>query len=105
MPIIPMNQTVTIHRPGGKDDWGRKIPGETIVLHCRAEETTEVITNQYGEEATATLKLYFDKLADIRYDDTIEYVNELGVAVSRKPQRIEVKRWLSSQPALTVVYV
>ncbi len=105
MAIIPMNQTVTVTKPGARDDWGNVMPGVNITLKCRAEETTETVTNQYGEEAVATVKLLIDKLADIRYDDTISYTNELGVKVERKPQRIAVTRWPSGKAALTAVYL
>lgn len=105
MPIVPMKQAVEVAKPGARDDWGNTQPGVTLSYNCRAEETVETVTNQYGEEAVATVKLLFDKLADIRYDDTITYENEIGVTVARKPQRIEIIRWPSGKAAITKVYL
>ena len=105
MAIVPLKQTAIIHKPGGKDDWGRDLPGETIVLKCRADERTEVVKNQLGEEVVSSVQLMFDKLPDISYDDTIEFTNELGVTVKRKPVNIEPIRAINGKPMLTAVYL
>lgn len=100
-----MKQTVTIRRPDGRDDWGNPIPGETYEYPCRVDEKTQVITNQYGEEAVSSAEIMLWKLVDIRYDDVIEFTNELGVTIKRKPVKIEPLRWFDGKPRYTVVYV
>ncbi|MDP1503162.1 hypothetical protein [Bacillus velezensis] len=46
-----------------------------------------------------------DKLADIRYTDTLSFTNELGETIERKPKEINVKRQVSGKPILTEVIV
>ncbi|TWJ96521.1 hypothetical protein CHCC20487_0851 [Bacillus licheniformis] len=46
-----------------------------------------------------------DKLADIRYSDTILFTNELGETIARKPKEINVRRHVSGKPILTEVIV
>ncbi|MFV4885084.1 hypothetical protein RY279_06390 [Bacillus velezensis] len=46
-----------------------------------------------------------DKLAGIRYTDTLAFTNELGEIIERKPKEINVKRHVSGKPILTEVVV
>jgi hypothetical protein len=105
MAIIPLKQSVTVRKAGASDGWGREVDGEEITLKARVVETTKVVTGPGGEEAVASLEITLDKLADVSYNDTINYSNELGVAVARRPLKIEVKRNFAGKPLLTVVYV
>lgn len=100
-----MKQTILVRRPDGKNDWGTPIPGGTFKYPCRVDEKTQVITNQYGEEAVSSAEIMLWKLVDIRYDDTIEFTNELGVTIKRKPVKIEPLRWFNGKARYTVVYV
>ncbi|MGF9711627.1 hypothetical protein [Paenibacillus naphthalenovorans] len=105
MPIIPMKQTVTVTKAGASDGWGKTAPGADITYKARVVEETNVVTNQAGEEAVASLRITFDKLPDITYDDAITYTNELGVTVKRPPVSIKVKRGMGGKPLITEVYV
>lgn len=105
MAIIPLKQTVTVTKPGKDDGWGGKEPGAVVTYKARVSEETNVVTNQYGEEATTSLRIILDKLPDVSYDDVITYRNELGVKVERKPVSIEVKRGINGKPLLTEVFV
>lgn len=105
MPLIPLKQTVSITKPGTDDGWGGTTPGVVVPYKARVSEETNVVTNQYGEEATTSLRIIFDKLPDVSYDDVITYTNELGVTVERKPVSIEVKRGINGKPLLTEVFV
>ncbi|MCR9040860.1 MULTISPECIES: hypothetical protein [Bacillus] len=53
----------------------------------------------------ATARILVDKLADIRYTDTLAFTNELGETIVRKPKEINVKRHVSGKPILTEVVV
>lgn len=105
MAVIPLKQSVDITKAGVSDGWGNVIPGEVITLRARVTEETNIVTNQAGEEAVASIRIILDKLADVSYNDVITYTNELDVTVSRRPLKIEVKRWLSARAILTEVYV
>lgn len=105
MAIIPLKQRALIYKPDTINDWGEVIPQDPIELKCRAVEQTEVVKNQLGEEVVSGVKLMFDKLPDIRYDDVINYTNELGVAVERNPIKIEPIRMVNGKAVLTNVHM
>lgn len=106
MPLIPMNQKITIVRAGEEDEWGDPItPSQRIALKCRVVEESKIVQNSIGEEAVAGMKVSLDKLVDVRYSDKIEYTNELSQTVTKSPIRIAVVRMPSGKPIMTKVYV
>lgn len=105
MPMVPMKQTALVHKPGHQDDWGNVMPGETITMKCRADERTQVVQNQLGAEVVSSVQFLFDKIPNISYDDVIEYTNEIGVTVKRKPVNIEPIRMPNGKPTMTAVYI
>lgn len=105
MAILPLKQTVTVTRQGEVDEWGEGGTTETFTLKCRVDEGSELVQNRLGEEVVAGASILFGKLVDIRYEDTIEYTNELNITISRSPIRISVTRNIGGKPWLTEVYV
>lgn len=104
MALVPLKQVIHVIRQVDEDKYGEPIYAAPIPLKCRAEETVNQVTNQLGEEVISGLLVYLDKLADIRYSDEIEYTNELGLIVKRKPIKIEPIRMFSGKAAMTLVY-
>jgi len=86
------------------DEWGNGTESSPYTLSARVDETTMVVPNQLGNETVSGMLIWLDKLAAITYDDTIEYTNELGVTVKRKPLKIEPFRGISGKAEMTVVY-
>lgn len=105
MAIIPLKQRATVHKPTIVDDWGEVTAEPPSTLKCRADEKTEVVKNPQGDEVVSGVQLLFDKLPNITYDDVIEFTNEIGVAVKRKPVKIEPIRMINGKPTLTAVYL
>lgn len=111
MPLVPMKQSVTIGRDDGPlDRWGKATKRKTFTLPCRFDEGSFLVEekssgNVTSQTSVATGRIFFDKLADIRYTDDITYVNELNISVTRKPKKINVKRSNSGKPVLTEVYI
>jgi hypothetical protein len=105
MALVPLKQKITVHRGGGKDEWGYPIPGETFEYKARVDEKTEKVLNQAGEEAVTGVEIMLDRLADVRYSDEIEYMDELGRQTKRKPVKIEPVRMINGKAVLTVVYL
>ena len=105
MALVPLKQKITIHRGGGTDDWGYPLPGEIIEHKARVDEKTETVVTPAGEEAVTGVQVWLDKLADIRYSDVIEYVDELGRQTKRKPIKIEPVRMINGKAVITVVYL
>lgn len=104
MPLIPLKQTVKVTRRSGFDEWGESAGESTVIMKCRVDEIEQVVTNQLGEEAQSSMQLIFNKLADIQYEDEIEYTNELGHVFRREPIKIEPIRMINGKPTLTFVY-
>jgi hypothetical protein len=117
MPIIPMKQEITVVRAqvdaeGNPllDDWGNPLPDTPITLKCRIDEgsTLSKVRSEgvsKGEETIADAKILLDKLADIRYTDTVSFTNELGETITRQPKEINVKRGIGGKPMLTEVLI
>lgn len=104
MALIPLKQRIKVYPVGEKDEWGNSAEPEPYTLKARVDEETTVVQNRLGEEAVSGMTIMLDKLAAITYDDTIEYTNELGVTVKRKPIKIEPVRLPSGKPTLTTIY-
>ncbi|WP_431819262.1 hypothetical protein LWL40_27460 (plasmid) [Bacillus thuringiensis] len=110
MAMIPLRQTVTRYRKQGElDIWGNPEETEVTELKCRAEEgshtTIDRQSQMQGAVIVVDLKLVMDKLADIGYEDELEYVNEAGTVHRGKPRNITIKRDFTGKPLLTWVYV
>ncbi|MEC0756191.1 hypothetical protein P8884_21075 [Bacillus haynesii] len=112
MAIVPMRQTITVERDGSGelDSWGNPIKIEPFAIKCRVDEGSRISLSRSSgviksEESVVTARILIDKLADIRYSDTILFTNELGETIARKPKEINVRRHVSGKPILTEVIV
>lgn len=109
MAIIPLKQTVKIYKKSGLDEWGNPISLPPVTLRCRIDEgsyaTNDQQAAQQGRVVVATARVLLDKLVDVSYDDELEYVDELGRTIRRKPLKINVKRDLGGKPLLTEVFL
>ena len=104
MALIPLKQTVTITPPGVTDEWGNSVAGAPYTLKARVDEYVKEVVNAAGDEVLAGFEITFNKIPDITYDHTIEYTDELGVTIKRKPIRIERVRMPNGKATLTAVY-
>lgn len=110
MSWVPLKQTVTIHRSKGEDEYGRPLSPEIFELPCRVDEGAFLVEyrtsgNISSREVVAEARIIFDKLADIKYTDQIEYRNELDEIIKKPPQKISIKRHINTKPILTEVFV
>jgi len=113
MAVIPFKQTVIRVRKEG-DEWEGTQTDDRVELKCRVDEGTKLVRslsgsngvqNNTASEVVSIADIYFDKLADIRLTDVLEYTNELGITRTYPPLTIEIKRSISGKPILTVVSV
>lgn len=107
MAIIPLKQKASVRKyiADNNDGWATDDYAEPVEYAVRATERFEVVTNQLGEEATASVKLLFDKMPDINYNDIVSYTNELGVTIERKPISIKYTRMINGKPTLTSMFL
>lgn len=107
MPLIPLKQDVYVRKNISEkhNGWNQKDYADPVLYKVRATEKIEVVTNERGEEKTATVKLMFDKLPDITYKDLISFTNELGVTIEREPLSIKPIRMVNGKPALTTIHL
>jgi len=111
MALIPLNQKVLIHKRvegnAGLDRWGNPVVSAPIVMKARVDEGSFVTSDQEsyvtGKVVVFEIRVFLDGLANISYDDEIEFTNELGITVKRKPSRIKVKRNFAGNPDMTEV--
>lgn len=109
MALIPLNQYVTLYKQSGNelDEWGNPIPADPVVLDARVDEGTFVTNDKEsyvtGKVVVAQVRVLLDGLADISYDDELEFVNELGQSIRRKPLKITIKRDFFGNPNMTEV--
>ncbi|MDT2295666.1 hypothetical protein P7H15_26505 [Paenibacillus larvae] len=92
MPLIPMRQTLQVERGSGElDKWGNPKPGASTEYKCRADEglfvTDDMQARVTGKSEVANVKFLLDRLADIRPDDHLKYVNELGKKYEGRPKK------------------
>lgn len=107
MAIIPLKQKASVRKyiADNNDGWATDDYAEPIEYAVRATERFEVVTNHLGEEVTASLKLMFDKMPDVGYNDMFSYTNELGHTIERKPISIKYTRMVSGKATLTSVFL
>lgn len=107
MAVIPLKQTASVRKwlATNDDGWAVEDWSEPIAYKVRATEKVEIVTNQLGEEKTASVKLLFDKLPDITYVDEITYINELDVKITRTPLSIKPIRMINGKPTLTAIHL
>ncbi|MEI5921042.1 hypothetical protein WBU96_28320 [Bacillus albus] len=110
MAIVPLKQIVTRRRAiGDLDIWGKPAEIETVELKCRAVEGSHTTTDRNSQVQGATivveLKLLLDKIADIGYEDEIEYINESGTVYKGSPKNIKIQRDFSGKPLMTTVFI
>lgn len=113
MALIPLKQTINLYKAVGHDEWGVMVYAEPIAMKCRVDESTELLDtsgestgltmHEVGGEKSNALSIMFNRYPDISYDDYIEYVNEFGIAIKRKPTKIEPIRLINGKVTLTVV--
>lgn len=107
MAIVPLKQKAFVRKyiADNNDGWATDDYAEPVEYTVRATERFEVVTNQLGEEVTASLKLLFDKMPDVGYDDMFSFTNELGHTIERKPISIKYTRMVNGKVALTSVFL
>lgn len=107
MAIIPLKQKAFVRKyiADSNDGWATDNYAMPVEYAVRATECFEVVKNQLGEEVTASLKLMFDKMPDVGYDDMFSYTNELGHTIERKPISIKYTRMISGKTTLASVFL
>lgn len=105
MAIIPLKQRVTIRRKVAVNEWGESEGVVEVVIKARVDETMSLVTNPQGEEVSSSATIYIDKLANVRYDDVLIFINELGFVTEESPKSIVPKRGMSGKSLITVVSV
>lgn len=115
MPIIPLKQTVTITRVEDRDEWGEPAgESQTFTLRCRIDEGTKLTRSTFlsggqtavsaGEVLEAT-SILLDKYADIRYSDSLTYVDGGGREITGQPIKVTMIRGINGKPVLTEVII
>lgn len=105
MALIPLKQTVLQVTASGEDDYGYPIEVPPVTLKCRFEERSDVVRTPNGDEVTTMGRFMFDKLVQIRYEDTLRFTDDFGNTTDYRPKLITAIRGLNGKRLLTRVDV
>lgn len=105
MTIVIMRDKVKIYKPGPKDKYG-EVSGWLVPVTEKARVTEEMRRerNREGVEVSTSLTVLLGNRANVSYEDEIEYVNELGFVIRKRPIRIVPVPKLSGKADHTAVY-
>lgn len=104
--VVTSGQFITLIHGGVEDGWGQpvNVPPPTN-LDAYVSEEMQTVTNQLGEEAVSQLRVVLDGMVNVSYRDKIQYINEFGTKVERKPLRVIFRKRTDGTPLVTEVYV
>lgn len=105
--LLPMRDLIILSNSGGYDDWGLPIekPPLGIYGNYRYNTTRSKIITDNGDEIVYSADVYLPYDTDISYDTTIQFVDELGTEVAKKPITIQHKRDVWGSPMVLRVVV
>ncbi|MEH7116906.1 hypothetical protein V7128_05690 [Neobacillus vireti] len=102
--MIPVNDTVTIEKAGGLDDWGRPTGVFTETFKCRIDYQTQVIKAENGEDAISKAAILIKGVALVTTNDTVKWSDDYGNHEA-KPLSVSPLKDLSSKVLFTKVVV
>ena len=103
--MIPVPDTITVTKASELDDWGQPLPGQSLTIKCRIDQTSKLVRSQDGKEVVASAVILMLGLVQIRYSDLIEWVDEARNNYAWPPLVVAVIRDLNGKPILTKVVV
>ena len=103
--MIPVPDTITVTNASELDDWGQPLPGQSLAIKCRIDQTSKLVRGQDGKEVVASAVILMLGLVQVRYSDLIEWVDEAGNNYTLPPLVVAVIRDLNGKPILTKVVV
>lgn len=102
--MIPTNDTVTVSKVGGLDDWGRPIETSSVQLECRVDYRTEVVKTDNGEDAVSKAQIMIKGVALVTTDDTVSWTDAYGTHTAN-PLSVSPLKDLSGKVIFTKVVV
>lgn len=103
--MIPLKQTVTVKKSGALDEWGLPTQDESVVYKCRIDDSSELVRDKDGNEVVGRATILIKGVANITYDDVLEWIDDFGNTRLEKPLNILVIKDLSGKPLFTKVVV
>lgn len=105
--VLPMYEKVTLTGGTGLDDWGLPIKGEPVEVdaHYRYNTERKAIATSDGDEVVYTADIYLPFDTGINYDSTVEFIDDLGETVSKKPLSVQHKKDFWGSPVILKVVV
>lgn len=103
--MIPLNNTVTIVRSAGLDDWGESVPGTESTHDCRITDKSEKVVNGNGEEVVGKGTILCRGFVDVKYKDKVRITKPDGTIADESPVSITYKKDLGSKILFTKVVI
>ena len=105
MALIPLKQKAVVVKYGEPDRWGNVTAEEETEYKVRVDNTVKTVKNRLDKEVISTAQVWFNKYPPVSYDDEVQYDDEHGREIRRKPELIEPIRMIDGKPTLTIVYL
>jgi hypothetical protein len=105
MAMIPLNDTLTIKRATGFDDWGKPIGEVEIVVKCRIDYSTQIVKDKNGADVVSKANILIDAFVEVQYEDTLEWTDPNGHINSESAVSIGYIKDFSSKVLFTKVVV
>lgn len=107
---VPMKQNVKIHKQSSSkvDKWGMPIHEETTIdVKARIDSnyTKKTVSFGTGEDVVYTATILFKGLVDVRDSDLLEWVDDFGKVLKKKPLDVVTLNDLSGKVVMTKVVV
>ncbi|MCW2279105.1 hypothetical protein [Heliophilum fasciatum] len=103
--MIPLKQTVAIHRGGTLDDWGVPSDGVSTTLSCRIDEKTQLVKDANGKEVVSSAVILLKGQVAVTFADRLEWTDETGNQYCRTPLAVAMIRDFGGKPIFTKVAV
>jgi hypothetical protein len=104
MSLIPLKDTVTVEKTGGRDDWGRPTGVTTKNYACRIDNRIEIVKNQDGQDVVSKAEILIDGVANVTVNDVVKWSDPYGT-YEAKPISVSPLKDLSSKVLFTRVVV
>lgn len=105
--LLPLNEVITLKGSDGLDDWGLPVKAEPrdVAAHCRYNTQRKTIPTASGTEVVYTADIYLPFSTDINYETTVEFIDDGGLEISKKPLSIQRKKDFWGGPVILKVVV
>ncbi|URZ16863.1 hypothetical protein [Clostridium felsineum] len=94
MGFIPLNDSVTILKKSGIDNWGKPVLYDYATVKCRVTYTNQLekVLGEDGYITAENINVFMNGLVDVRTGDFLKFKDELGTTKQHRVKDYKVIR-------------